>query len=585
VPTEFTHTADVEEAPRDRRLARLFPIIRPCHSWFGSQFVAVGDDGICLTRARRARLTEEVARGQAPLPGPKRQYAFGDGGPGERIERVRMQTGGRISMSRHWLRFAIITGRGADRFWLLREDTPHVTLALRTLLGARFEKSERVCFSPAEKALGLLGLCGGLLFLLGLSWFVRAGDGSLLGAGLLLVPAGLALLASLCGLGIRMFFEVPSPHPSAGRTDAMIGARSRTPGRPPFRSRLLGWLVKVAALGYFAFLFFFPVPRVLGAALSSRAGMRPNPVLLLMGVTLLTLPGWLCLHAGYRLGRRTFRPGSHPDRRPPVVYLRSFADDGRTTLQPDTYLASCHGLRPEPGSSYARKMLDLFITYLHPVRMLRLFFDIGADTSEEVLASGFRGLGPFVAIGRPAERLATPGADRMYVGDDEWRGVVVDHLDRCAAVVVQPSVGGSIVWEVKQALARVPLSRILLCMVNFAGTPDEYEDFRLRFEDEHGLTLPRLLPHVPRPCLVYFESDGTPRLQPVCYRTPLVWSFTGDAVGVRRTLRSFLQGVGGEPRALPQPPRRHLFHGLLSLLVLVALAGLVALCLAAEFEL
>src|SRR5436305_1611609 len=35
-------------------------------------------------------------------------------------------------------------------------------------------------------------------------------------------------------------------------------------------------------------------------------------------------------------------------------------------------------------------------------------------------------VGPVIAIGRPGEELAEPGAARMYVGDDDWQVMVTD---------------------------------------------------------------------------------------------------------------------------------------------------------------
>lgn len=49
---------------------------------------------------------------------------------------------------------------------------------------------------------------------------------------------------------------------------------------------------------------------------------------------LLYAPSLLLLYVGFRLSLRTFSPGEHRDDRAPILYLRSFADDVRSSLQP-----------------------------------------------------------------------------------------------------------------------------------------------------------------------------------------------------------------------------------------------------------
>jgi hypothetical protein len=77
------------------------------------------------------------------------------------------------------------------------------------------------------------------------------------------------------------------------------------------------------------------------------------------------------------------------DKRPPILYLRSFEDD--TSLYPD---------------------------------------------HERDLVAALAPFGPVIAIGRPGEFLQTLGAARAYCGDD-WKEQVRHWIDTCALVVIR----------------------------------------------------------------------------------------------------------------------------------------------------
>jgi hypothetical protein len=69
------------------------------------------------------------------------------------------------------------------------------------------------------------------------------------------------------------------------------------------------------------------------------------------------------------------------DSRPPVVYLRSFADDSKAANR------------------------------------LGIAADLKANTEEGEIAEIVRSVGPLIAIGRPGEQVSYYGAARIYVGD------------------------------------------------------------------------------------------------------------------------------------------------------------------------
>jgi len=109
----------------------------------------------------------------------------------------------------------------------------------------------------------------------------------------------------------------------------------------------------------------------------------------------------------------------------PVLYLRAFADDEKVA---------------EAGVAQG-------------------FFQL--RTEEEQLALVLDGIGPFVAIGDPKEKLPDLGAARLYVSD-EWKEVVIELLARVSLVVVRVATTEAVRWELQQVVSRLGPERIVL---------------------------------------------------------------------------------------------------------------------------
>ena len=103
----------------------------------------------------------------------------------------------------------------------------------------------------------------------------------------------------------------------------------------------------------------------------------------------------------------------------------------------------------------------------NPIRILRVLFGRGADTCEEQLGLWLKKRGPFIAIGRPGEKFASPGAARTYVTNDQWQNVVDSYLDESQLIVLQPANSQGVWWEVNRVLEKVSLDKVLVCLVNF----------------------------------------------------------------------------------------------------------------------
>jgi hypothetical protein len=177
------------------------------------------------------------------------------------------------------------------------------------------------------------------------------------------------------------------------------------------------------------------------------------------------------------------REALRKDDRPPIIYLRSFRDDGRAVYT---------------GKGWARSKL------LSP-------------SLEETLAQTMQRYGPFVAIGRPGEEVPEMGAARMYVSDADWQTVVADLLARPGAMaVLQAGATSGLRWELNVA-GRLLQPDQLLVFVPFAleksarARTEQYAAFRgWAAECLPEARLPERLPEKTR--FFYFERE--PAWQP-----------------------------------------------------------------------
>lgn len=130
----------------------------------------------------------------------------------------------------------------------------------------------------------------------------------------------------------------------------------------------------------------------------------------------------------YRYGTRLLQVSTWrflTDRRPPVLFLRSFAFDP------------------------AADMTDI-VPIFFPQRRF-----------EESLVRVLQPLGPVLAIGRPHEKLPETGADRIYVAEADWRAAVSYFTERAAAVFILAGDSAGLRWEMKHVLREMPLDRLL----------------------------------------------------------------------------------------------------------------------------
>jgi hypothetical protein len=115
------------------------------------------------------------------------------------------------------------------------------------------------------------------------------------------------------------------------------------------------------------------------------------------------------------------------DRRSPILFLRSFADDEKQIYK---------------GSAKA------FLTF----------------SLEARLYYHFSRFGPFVAIGSPTETVPVLGAARVLLSDDEWQPRVLSWIRDAKAIIMYSGTTHWVNWELRQVVKNECATRLILMM-------------------------------------------------------------------------------------------------------------------------
>lgn len=405
-------------------------------------------------------------------------------------------------------------------FEIPNHEIEHPLSYLRAQLGERLTLNSRVALN--SNGILLLGLIMAALMVLALvvggEWIYTA------------IPTGM-LAGALLSVFVYDQWAAPPPWLKVEKKKKIGKDLS---GRQPFRSPRLGLVLKIV-FGAILLLCFF------GQMLLGDLAILVWPI----GIV-----SMLGLYYGHLLSQRKPDYVRAGDTRPPILYLRSFLDDRKQTLVANTRWAVAAGvlpprLLPSPWN---------YVMRFSPVRVLRVLLNRCVDTSEEQIGLFLRQLGPFVAIGQPGDTFAAPGAARMYVTNDEWKGVVDSYLAESQYIVLQPAGTEGVWWEVERVLTNVPLQKILFCMVNFHLRQNDYEAFLLRTKPLLKESIPLAGGLTTTPAFLFFDQAATPRVVATSYSNPVLWPWLGNAVDLGTTLKPFLTPAAAE--RLPAAPER-----------------------------
>lgn len=199
----------------------------------------------------------------------------------------------------------------------------------------------------------------------------------------------------------------------------------------------------------------------------------------------LSLARWMILR-GKRLAAKRAEDVLAEDRRPPVLYLRSFKDEDA-----DKGLS---GVVRSGAATGARPLSESVIAW--------------GTREQEALAVLLRQVGPYVAVGKPGEPFPEVGAARMYLPDDQWQARVAQLIDEARLVVVRAGATEGLRWEVGQLVRRARPTSLLFVLPADGG---QYSGFR-RWANE---VLPRPLPESqPAERMLVFGEGWQPGILP-----------------------------------------------------------------------
>ena len=185
------------------------------------------------------------------------------------------------------------------------------------------------------------------------------------------------------------------------------------------------------------------------------------------------------------------------DTRPPVIYLRSFQDDVRSPI----------------GGGFGLWLKVLM--WFQPISF------------EQELAAIMNRLGPFVAVGKPGEKLPELGANRFYFRDDEWQTRVAELVQRARLTVILYGGTANLWWEIDHVFRSVTPDRVVLLIPERGKRTRAMEaqlEERLGFP---GALVVNAQPKQPLIAsllwgkdqtlgkIVYFSRDGRPHVQPL----------------------------------------------------------------------
>jgi hypothetical protein len=209
--------------------------------------------------------------------------------------------------------------------------------------------------------------------------------------------------------------------------------------------------------------------------------------------------GILLVRTGWKHDVRGARDVLATDTRPPVIYLRSFQDDVRSPIG--------------GGFGIWLKVVMWFL----PVSF------------EQELAAIMNRLGPFVAVGRPGEKLPELGANRFYFRDDEWQTRVAELVQRARLTVILYGGTANLWWEIDHVFRSVTPDRVVLVIPERGKRTRAME---AQLEERLGFPGALVLKAQPKQPLmasllwgkdrtlgkiVYFSPDRRPHVQPLVY--------------------------------------------------------------------
>ncbi len=175
------------------------------------------------------------------------------------------------------------------------------------------------------------------------------------------------------------------------------------------------------------------------------------------------------------------------DLRQPIVYLRTFHDED---LSP-TKKQLLKDIFWQNKSEHKRKSLSKYTPY-------------DVDREQRALARIFKKIGPYVALGKPGEKLPELGSFKLYSSNDAWQETILKLLQNSRLVIFSAGKSEALRWELKQTVQNVNPTKLLLIL---PIRDDIYYDFILWANEIFPCKFPN---DYPSRRLVVFTENWTP---------------------------------------------------------------------------
>ena len=183
----------------------------------------------------------------------------------------------------------------------------------------------------------------------------------------------------------------------------------------------------------------------------------------------------------FKLARQNFSRSADElmelSRKPPILYLRSFAGD-------DQAAPANYSLDHRESSLSWRVSNPSFWT------------ERREWSFEEVVCKGLDAIVPVVAMGQPGESLPRLGAARKYVDSDSWQSEVQRLMDKSLFVCLVIGRSDGLIWEFGQLLDRTDGRKALLIIPQSTQDESTWREFvELGNRFRSVPVLPPKLPH------------------------------------------------------------------------------------------
>jgi hypothetical protein len=309
--------------------------------------------------------------------------------PDNDVENISFEKVNRMGRSR----IKIMTANKTFKFTQPAYELPHLLTALRSKFGLRLQLQQPIRFHAWSLVIILAVLTLAFNIALGTNILtIEAIDGSKSW-----IPGDLLFSLIIMAIFPLLFF-IPVilsilDHLPAGpeKIKAKKKRKDLSHGQP-FRSVLASVFLKFVAIVFF-FVFFL---LKLYATFDSE-GSKEFPQLAALPWYSLYFVLGIILSLSYSLAQRNPNKLRQKNKKKPILYLRSFADDRETTLNlksirsfimgvdPPYYFLEQYNIGERTWINRISKMLIRFLFRFHPLFLLRLMFGNPKETSEQQL--------------------------------------------------------------------------------------------------------------------------------------------------------------------------------------------------------